>query len=110
VKHPELWGDSEDVNVEGESPGDIGPESVVEGGVENESEDEGGDGDPGGTIFGPIRGSRAKVAERILFGFIRGVELADIEESKSNVSVGDTCKEIGVLRHGSDNADEDPDA
>jgi hypothetical protein len=26
---------------------------------------------------------------------------------ESNVSVGDTCKEIGVLRHGSDNADED---
>jgi hypothetical protein len=29
---------------------------------------------------------------------------------ESNVSVGDTCKEIGALRHGSDNAAEDPDA
>ena len=25
---------------------------------------------------------------------------------ESNVSVGDTCKEIGVTRHGSDDADE----
>jgi hypothetical protein len=28
----------------------------------------------------------------------------------SNVSVGDTCKEIGVPRHGSDDADEVPKA
>jgi hypothetical protein len=32
------------------------------------------------------------------------------EPNPFNVSVGDTCKEIGVLRHSSDDADEVPKA